>query len=69
MASIYKRVLHVDGKTTVLAKGYIKEDGNFIGEYKFQGMTYGIELQPKRTCECESLGVNICYTCGKGCFF
>lgn len=38
-----RKVLHVDGKTHVEAKGRVV--GNeFIGEYKFQGMTYGVTI-------------------------
>lgn len=39
----YRMVTHVDGMTPVKAKGYIK--GNeFVGEYKFKGMTYGVNI-------------------------
>lgn len=43
---IKKLVKHVDGKTEVLATGHII-NGEFVGEYKFKGMTYGITLPVK----------------------
>jgi hypothetical protein len=41
---IKKKIKHVeDGKTDVIAKGrYI--DGMFVGEYKYKGMTYGVNI-------------------------
>ena len=36
--------MHVDGKTKVIAKGVII-NGEFVGEYKFQGMTYGVTIK------------------------
>lgn len=39
-----RTVTHVDGKTQVIAKGVII-NGEFIGEYKFQGMTYGVTIK------------------------
>lgn len=39
-----RTVTHVDGKTTVTAKGKII-NGEFIGEYKFGGLTYGVTIK------------------------
>lgn len=39
-----KIITHVDGKTKVKAKGIII-NGEFVGEYKFQGMTYGVTIK------------------------
>jgi len=38
-----KKVLHVDGKTWVIAKGQIINN-EFVGQYKFQGMWYGVTI-------------------------
>lgn len=40
---IKKRVLHCDGRTMMLAKGRII-NGEFVGEYRFEGMTYGVRI-------------------------
>ncbi|WP_407430602.1 hypothetical protein [Arcticibacter sp.] len=39
-----RKVKHVDGVTDVIAKGRVI-NGEFVGEYKFQGMTYGITIK------------------------
>lgn len=44
-------VLHVDGKTIVIAKGLIKAN-IFNGEYKFEGLTWGIEIPVVQTPPC-----------------
>lgn len=46
MAFETRKVLHVDGKTTVTAKGLVIEY-EFVGEYKYQGMTYGVTIKLK----------------------
>jgi hypothetical protein len=49
-------VTHVDGVTKVKAKGQII-NGEFIGEYRLDKMTWGVVLPvvPKRTCRyCEN---------------
>lgn len=33
-------IKHVDGKTNVLADGKVT-NGEFVGEYRYEGMTYG----------------------------
>jgi hypothetical protein len=45
---VKRKVLHVDGKTTVTAKGLIK-DGVFTGEYRYDNFDWGIEIpaEPK----------------------
>lgn len=40
---VKRKVLHVDGKTTVTAKGLIK-DGVFTGEYRYDNFDWGIEM-------------------------
>lgn len=47
---VKRKVLHVDGKTTVVARGLINQDNVFNGEYKFEGFTYGVEM-PLAGCE------------------
>ena len=55
---VKRKVLHVDGRTIVTAKGLIK-DNIFTGEYKFDGMTYGITVPiEKSKTECDN--VNVC---------
>lgn len=39
-------VTHVDGKTKVKAKGCVVNN-EFVGEYRFQGMTYGVTIKIK----------------------
>lgn len=41
---ITKKVKHVDGVTTVNAKGFINDKNEFVGEYKHDKMTYGITI-------------------------
>ena len=43
---VKRKVLHVDGKTTVIAKGLIK-DGVFTGEYRHENFDWGIEVPVK----------------------
>lgn len=43
---VKRKVLHVDGKTTVIARGLIK-DGVFIGEYRYDNFDWGIEIPIK----------------------
>lgn len=45
-----REILHTDGTTKVIAKGLIDDDNVFNGEYKFQGMTYGVHI-PLVGCE------------------
>ena len=40
---VKRKVLHVDGKTIVTAKGLIK-DGVFTGEYRYENFDWGIEV-------------------------
>lgn len=42
---INHEVLHVDGKTKVMARGLINEDNIFKGEYKLEGMSWGVNIQ------------------------
>jgi hypothetical protein len=49
------KIKHVDGRTLVIAKGSIK-DGIFIGEYVFDGMTYGINIPIKQRYICGYCG-------------
>jgi hypothetical protein len=44
---VKRKVLHVDGKTTVIARGLIK-DGIFKGQYKFEGMWWGCEIEEQQ---------------------
>ena len=44
MAFQTRKVKHVDGITDVIARGLII-NGEFRGEYKYQGMTYGITIK------------------------
>jgi hypothetical protein len=44
---INKTIKHVDGKTDVIAIGIVKNN-EFIGEYKYKGMTYGVTFELKR---------------------
>lgn len=43
MKFIKRKVKHVDG-TDVMATGYISDNYEFIGEYRFRGMTYGVTV-------------------------
>ena len=43
---VKRKVLHVDGKTIVTAKGLIK-DGVFTGEYRHENFDWGIEVPVK----------------------
>ncbi len=43
---VKRKVLHVDGKTTVIARGLIK-DGVFTGEYRYDNFDWGIEVPVK----------------------
>lgn len=40
--AIKKTIKHVDGVTDVVAKGVINANNEFVGEYKYEGMTYGV---------------------------
>lgn len=44
MSFITIKVYHTDGKTLVNARGLVK-NCVFKGEYKYQGMTYGVEFE------------------------
>lgn len=44
---VKRKVLHVDGKTTVIARGLIK-DGVFTGEYRFNNFDWGVEMPDKK---------------------
>ena len=48
MEKVTRTVKHVDGITSVTATGYISNN-EFIGEYKFQGMTYGVNIVIKES--------------------
>lgn len=41
---IERKILHFDGKTIVTARGKIINN-EFIGEYKFEKMTYGVTIK------------------------
>ncbi len=43
--TIVKEIIHVDGVTRIKCKGIINADLEFVGEYKFEGMTYGVTIQ------------------------
>lgn len=47
---ITRKIKHVDLSTDVMARGYINEDNEFIGEYRLGGMDYGCII-PLAGCE------------------
>ena len=53
MTFVKRKVVHVDGRTIVTAKGLIT-DNIFNGEYKFEGLTYGVSIPIKKV-ECNSV--------------
>jgi hypothetical protein len=53
---IMKKIIkHVDGKTNVIANGYVR-DNQFIGEYKYEGMIYGVTIDLKQRYICGYCG-------------
>lgn len=57
-----KMIKHIDGKTNVIAKGYIKNN-QFIGEYKYEGMTYGVNINLKQRYICGYCGNEVDENC------
>jgi hypothetical protein len=41
------KILHVDGKTKIEAKGKVTSDGLFTTEYRHKGMSYGATIPIK----------------------
>lgn len=41
---ITKQITHTDGITKVIATGYVNDKCEFVGEYKYDGMTYGATI-------------------------